>query len=284
MTASTQQHARRVGPLALGFVFVSLGTTAWADPPSAPNIPADAQKSTTASALESGAPAAHDDTELPLPYASWQGSGFAPPKLPPARDVPAPLARPRERARRPFEATAGLSAFLPSCGSGSVDDRGCLTLSAGSGVELGVLYRATPFFAFGAEAALSGFGSGRGVLSSSGGGARFLGVTGRVYFADAGPWDPYVALTIGGGALDLRGVDESRITTTGLGGRVAGGIDYSFGSHLRLGPSASFSRWVAYADASCQRGICRDGGALYGHVLGFATLGLRLSGSFGDAL
>jgi hypothetical protein len=258
---------------ALGLVVWSLVSTAQADPRAAENIPA----------LDPQSPPA-TTTELPAPYTSWQGSGFAPPKLTAARDVPPPLARPRERARRPFELSVAAATFLPSCGSGSIDDRACLTLSAGSGVEVAVLYRVTPFFAWGADAALSGFGNGHGMLASSGGGARFVGVTGRVYFADRGAWDPYVALTLGGGVLDLRRPEAGKIATSGLGARVAGGVDYAFGAHVRLGPSASFARWFAYADTSCGDGVCRDETALYGHVLGFATLGVRVSGSFGDAL
>lgn len=291
MTTHEQPRVRHAPAIALSLAFISLGTTAWGDPRRPPNIPSAERNSPAVSSLAGSAPAAPElepaadtSTELPLPYTAWHGSGFAPPKAAPASDLPAPLARPREQARRPFELSAALSAFLPSCGSGSIDDRACLTLGAGSGLELAVLYRATPFFAFGAEAALSGFGRGRGVVSNSGGSARFLGATGRVYFADAGAWDPYVALTLGVGTLDLRGADDGQVSTTGLGARVAGGVDYHAGSHWRIGPSASFSRWFAYADSSCQHGICRDGGALYGHVLGFATLGLRLSGSWGDAL
>jgi hypothetical protein len=250
-----------------------VSSTALADPRAAENIPV----------LESKSPAT-TATDLPAPYTSWQGSGFDPPKRGAPRDLPPPLARPREQARRPIELSVAAATFLPSCGSGSIDDRACLTLSAGSGVELALLYRVTPFFAFGADAALSGFGNGHGMLASSGGGARFVGVTGRVYFADHGAWDPYVALTLGGGVLDLRRPEAGKIATSGLGARVAGGVDYAFGSHVRLGPSASFARWFAYADARCGDGVCRDETALYGHVLGFATLGVRLSGSFGDAL
>lgn len=262
--------------VALVFLLATLSTTASPDQRDAENIPETEQKA---------------DVELPAPYEPWSRSGPLPPRVAPARELPPPLARPREQARRPVELGLAFAAFLPSCGSGSIDDHACLTLSAGSGVDAALLYRVAPFFAFGAEGALSGFGNGHGALSSAGGSARFFGVVGRVYFADSGPWDPYLALTLGVGVLALRvsGAPEgagqdAKIATTGLGARVAGGIDYSLGSHLRLGPSASFSRWIAYGDASCAGGVCREQGALYGHVLGFATLGLRLTGSFGAAL
>jgi hypothetical protein len=196
------------------------------------------------------------------------------------------LARPREHARRPFELSAGLATFLPSCGSGSIDDRGCLTVTPGSGVDAALLYRVGPFFAVGAEGALSGFAAPEhGVLSAAGGGARFFGVVGRVYFADEGAWDPYVSLTLGGGTLVLSGgPNATRESTSGLGGRVAGGIDYVASSHWRLGPTASFAHWVAWSEASCSGDICRDEPATYGRLLGFATLGFRLTGSFGDVL
>ncbi|MDF3070915.1 MAG: hypothetical protein K0R38_6516 [Polyangiaceae bacterium] len=202
-------------------------------------------------------------------------------------DLPPPLARPRALPRRPLELTAALSTFLPSCGSGSVDDRACLTITPGSGVDTALLYRVTPYFAFGAEAALSGFGArGRGLVSSAGGGARFVGVAGRVYFADSGTWDPYVALTLGVGSLTLEGRTpaDASVSTTGFGARVAGGVDYVLGSHVRLGPAVSFSRWIAWSEQQCQDSICGPAPAIYGRVLGFATLGVRLTASFGDVL
>ncbi|RYZ08168.1 MAG: hypothetical protein EOO73_08890 [Myxococcales bacterium] len=246
--------------------------TAHADAGAAPNIPASAQETSS---------------ELPLPYEPWHGVGFERPPAAPATDLPPPLARPPERPRRPLELSAALATFLPSCGSGSVDDRACLTVTPGSGVDAALLYRATPYFAFGAEAALSGFGArGHGLLSSAGGGARFLGVAGRVYFADSGAWDPYVALTLGFGSLLLEGRAPvgSSVSTTGLGVRVAGGVDYVLGSHLRLGPSVSFSRWLAWSEEQCQGAVCGPAPAVYGRVLGFATVGLRVTASFGEVL
>jgi hypothetical protein len=177
-----------------------------------------------------------------------------------------------------------MAAFLPSCSPGTLDDRGCATISSGAGLELAFVYRVTPFFGVGVEGALSGFGGARrGALSAAGGSARYVGVLGRVYFADSGSWDPYAALALGFGKLDRRGGDE-RESTAGLGARIAGGIDYLLGSHLRVGPSASFTHWVAWNEARCDGDVCRDEGAVYGRLLGFATLGVRLSGSFGDAL
>jgi len=263
-----------------------------ADPRALPNIPALEPKFAAAEpndgAVTREAPPSNVG-ELPLPYEPWRGTGFAPP--PPAphttgSDVPAPLARPLEHARRPFEVSAALATFLPSCGSGSLDDRGCLTVGPGAGIELALLYRAHAFFAFGAEAAVSGFGDGaHGVLSKAGGGARFLGVAGRVYFADQGAWDPYLALTLGAGTLELRGTaPQARVATTGFGARVAGGLDYVLGSRLRVGPAASFSHWIAWSEQACASDICADAPAVYGRLLGFATLGLRVSGSFGDTL
>jgi len=189
--------------------------------------------------------------------------------------------------RRPFEIAAGLTTFLPSCGAGRLDDRGCITVSPGSGAELALLYRAHPFFAVGAEATLGGFGGrGHGALSSASGRARFFGLTGRVYFADDGAWDPYLALTLGGGSLTLRSDEDDRpdAATSGFGGRIAGGVDYRLGPHLRLGPAASFAHWVAYRELGCGPSGCREEPALYGRLLGFATLGLRLTASLGAVL
>src|SRR5688572_5097468 len=113
---------------ALPFVITCTGSTAWADQPAAPNIPTPAQKS-----------------ELPVPYAAWQGTGHAPPPLV-EPDSPLPLARPLERPRRPFEAAAALAAFLPSCAAGSVDNRGCVTIAPGAGLHATLLYRLGWFF------------------------------------------------------------------------------------------------------------------------------------------
>jgi hypothetical protein len=175
---------------------------------------------------------------------------------------------------------------LPSCGSGSLDDRACLTVGAGAGIDVAVMYRISPFFAVGAEGAVSGFGNAaHGVLSNAGGGGRFFGVVGRVYFADEGAWDPYVALTLGVGRLDLRAIAaEARESTSGFGGRAAGGIDYMFGSHLRVGPTASFTHWIAWSEAGCSGDICRSQPASYGRLLGFATFGIRVTASLGDVL
>jgi hypothetical protein len=151
---------------------------------------------------------------------------------------------------------------------------------------MALLYRVRPFFAVGAEGVVSGFAArGDGALSGAGGGARFFGIVGRVYFADEGTWEPYLAMTLGAGTLQLRAsAEDARISTTGLGGRVAGGVDYVLGTHFRLGPTGSFAHWVAWSEQSCSGGVCRDQPAAYGKLLGFATLGFRMTGSFGDVL
>jgi hypothetical protein len=284
VTARFISRARVLWPAVCAFAIAS-SSAANADPRAAANIPAAEQEFATA-APEGAPPAAQNVTDnLPLPYEAWRGTGPQPPTAPASVDSPPPLGRPREVPRRPLELSASLAAFLPSCGSGSVDDRGCLTVARGSGVEVALLYRVGPFFAVGAEGAVSGFATrGRGALSRAGGGARFFGVAGRVYFADQGVWDPYVALTLGAGSLQLAGVGDARVSTTGLGARVAGGVDFALGSRFRLGPSASFAHWVAWREERCSVGVCRDQPAVHGRLLGFATLGFRVTGSFGDVL
>jgi hypothetical protein len=291
VTATIPSKARIRALPALFFqigVIASSCATAKADPRASTNIPELPSK--TAAAETKAAPSREQAApdELPPPYEAWSGTGLQPvtSAARQGRDLPAPFARPRQQPRRPFELSAALAAFLPSCGSGSIDDRGCLTVAPGTGIDATLLYRVGPFFALGAEAAVSGFAAaGRGVLSGSGGGARFFGVVGRVYFADEGAWDPYVALTLGAGALQLRGAaDDARVSTTGLGGRVAGGVDYVFGSRLRLGPTASFAHWIAWREQRCSADVCRAQDAAYGRLLGFASLGFRLTGSFGDVL
>jgi len=276
VTVRLLSKAHRLGPAAFAFVIASLASSLRAEAQNLPPSGPDRQELP---------PSAPDPQELPPPYEPWASTGPKPPPTRPVSDLPPPLARPRELPRRPFEVSASLAAFLPSCGSGSIDDRGCLTVAPGSGIDATLLYRAGPFFAFGVEGAVSGFWArSHGALSGAGGGARFFGVVGRVYFAEQGLWDPYLALTLGTGTLALSSADGARVSTSGLGGRVAGGVDIVLGSHFRLGPSASFAHWVAWSEASCNAGVCRDQPALYGRVLGFATLGVRLTGSFGEVL
>ena len=264
-------------------VLLLSSATAQADPRAAPNIPERAPNPDSSQADADFTP----EPELPLPYVPWQGTGPRPPRALPEPDLPAPLARARRLPRRPLELSAAIAVFLPSCGTGSLDDRGCSTVAPGSGADLAVLYRINPYFAVGGEAAFSGFGGrGRGMLSRAGGDARFFGVVGRLYFTDDGAWDPYLALTLGAGSLTLQG-DEShpeRASTTGFGARVAGGIDYLLGSQVRLGPSFSFAHWVAWSDSYCGPSVCRDERALYGRLLGFTTLGLRITASWGEVL
>lgn len=275
--------------MVLASLIMSWSATSRADRPGEPNIPGSEQKNVAAATDVDSAPPSSTPRELPPPYAPWQGTGFGPPGASAAVDLPTPLARPRQQARRKFEVAAALALFLPNCGSGSIDDRGCLTVGAGAGADLTLLYRVSPFFAVGAQGVLSGFGAAAEASissSTSGGGSRFLGVVGRVYFADDGAWDPYVALTLGAGTLDLRGQEPgaTRRSTTGFGGRVEAGIDYAFGSHFRLGPTASFAHWVAWSERSCKDNICREAPALFGKLVGFASFGLRVTGSFGDVL
>lgn len=197
-----------------------------------------------------------------------------------------PLARAREVARRPLELSAGLLAVLPSCGAGSVDSRGCLSVHPGGGADVAAVYRVHPFFAVGVEGVLSGFaGDGAGPLSSAGGSARFGGLLGRVYFADAGRWEPHASLTLGVGSLSLSGAEGAAAgNTSGWGGRIGGGVDVWLGSHFRVGPVASFTHFVAWSEEQCQAEVCQRGRLAYGRLLGFATIGLRLTAGFGDAL
>ena len=251
---------------ALGLTLTS--STARADQPDVPIIPNESEKS--------------DPAPLPSPYEAWQGSRHAPPGARRDGHLPVPFPRPRELPRRPLEATLGGAAFLPSCSAGSFDDRGCVTLGPGGGAEGALLYRVGPFFAAGAEGAWSGFaGRGRGALSGAGGGGGFVGIAGRVYFADSGLWDPYVSLALGYSALRL---NEGGAATSGFGARVGGGIDFLVGSRVRLGPGLSFAHFIAWSEERCRGAVCRDERASYGRLLGFATLGLRLTASFGDAL
>lgn len=247
-----------------------------------PIIPDGAQK-TDAPAATATTGSAHG--ELPLPYDPWQGESFAAPLPPARRERPLPLARALELRRRPWELSVAPALFLPSCGDGSLDGRGCTSVSVGAGMEAALLYRVIPFFGFGAEAVLSGFGGqGHGALSSAGGGAQFGALVARAYFAEQDRWDPYASLSVGYGSLELRAPDGSRGSTSGWGGRVAGGLDYLAGSHFRFGPTLGFAQFIVWSERDCSGDVCRERPLPYGRLLGFATFGLRVSASWGKVL
>ncbi|HEY6077268.1 MAG TPA: hypothetical protein VIW29_00600 [Polyangiaceae bacterium] len=266
-------------------VIASSSSTAGADSGLHFNIPAAAPKSDAAAEPAPGA-AENDAAELPLPYRPWQGTSFGSPPAEPARDKPLPFARSPELRRRPYELTLAPALFLPTCGDGSIDGRGCASVALGSGVEAAVLYRAVPFFAIGGEGLWSGLGgAGGGALSAAGGSVRFFGVVGRAYFADTGRWDPYASLSIGHGRLELgTGSAGASGATSGWGGRVTGGLDYLVGSHFRFGPTVSLAQLLVWSELECSSGVCRERQLPYGRLLGFATLGLRLSASLGTVL
>ncbi len=242
------------------------------------SIPAEAPKAALA-----------ESQPLPLPYAADDREGALAPAAPPAvqADVPPPLARPLEHRRRPFELSASLAAALPSCQPGSIDDRRCGTIDPGTSWDAALLYRVNPYFGVGAEAAFAGFAQGGVGGFSSMSSAKFVGLLGRVYFAESGLWDPYLSLTLGGGSLTARVLDEPqgrREGSSGIGGRIGAGLDVLLGSRIRLGPAASFAHWVAWSEQRCKGEVCQTGGLAYGRLLGFATLGLRLTLSLGEAL
>ncbi len=279
MTLDKTRNPLALCTRALALVIACAGSTAWADQPGASNIPESTDRSRDFSDPD-------PKSELPLPYTAWHGPGRPPPPEA-SRDLPPPLTLPIELPRRPLELGAALAAFLPSCAAGSIDNRGCSTIGPGAGLHATLLYRVGWFFAAGAEGMLSGFGGqGHGAFSGAAGDARFLGVVGRVYFAERGVWDPHVALGLGYTELGIRAdsIEASRDGGAGLGGRVSGGIDYLLGSHFRLGPTLGFAHFIAWREQRCARTLCRAQPPRYGRLLGFATLGLQLTASFGDAL
>jgi hypothetical protein len=270
------------GPFALSGLLLS--ATATADPGASQNIPATAASSAEPPPSSAAPERAAQADELPLPYAPWLGKGPEPPADAPAFQSHPPLARAKEWRRRSIELTGALALFLPNCQAGSIDGRGCITVAPSSGAELSLLYRPGPYFAAGVEALASGFAARSAeVRSSAGGHARFFGVVGRVYFAENGRWDPYVGLTLGGGSLTLQTGDDAA-ATSGFGARVSAGLDVVLGSNLRLGPTAAFTHWLTSEEETCVRGVCQRERAAYGRLVGFATLGFRLTGAFGDVL
>lgn len=225
--------------------------------------------------------------ELSLPYSPYRGEALPVRPHAPA-DVPPPLGRARELPRRPFELGASFGVSLPSCEPGSIDDRRCATLGTGRGFDVSVLYRVSPYFAVGGELTFGSFELSRtdadAAQRSSG---RFLGTLGRVYFAESGMWDPYLGLTLGVGSLEARATEldpSLRERASGFGARISGGVDFLLGTHLRLGPSVAFAHWISWQEERCSGAVCRSEALSYGRLAGFASAGLRLTGSFGPTL
>lgn len=189
-----------------------------------------------------------------------------------------------------------LGIAFPNCREGSQSDDRCTGVKAGGSIGFGALWRVTPHFAWGGSFSLAGFDyqppeSLRREKGRSG--AVWLGLLGRVYFAEEGSLDPYVQLGIGGGALGTTFDDtagDARYEETGAGPavQVGGGLDFFLTRALKLGPALTYTHVFVDKIRRCEAdgtGDCVDvekGEA--GHLAGVLVLGANLTIMLGEEL
>ncbi len=194
-----------------------------------------------------------------------------PPELPPA-----------EYPRRAFELTPELAVGLPSCADGSVDNQVCGGISAGLAGGASLLWRPTPYFAFGGTFDLLRFGFHPGQSSELGdSGARatgqFVGLLGRVYFFERGSFDPYLELGLGSASVTAHS-REAEESASGIALRSGGGLEFYLSPHVRLGPAFDWTTFNVKHVQRCASGTCADlDESSYGHGTGFSSFAVRLS-------
>ncbi|HMJ10089.1 MAG TPA: hypothetical protein VK524_01725, partial [Polyangiaceae bacterium] len=125
----------------------------------------------------------------------------------------------------------------------------------------------------------------------------FLGFMGRAYFLNRSSFDPYVQIGLGGGAFGTAGhgapgvlEDSERYEETGAGPalQIGAGADFFVSSHLKLGPSVTYTQLFVDKIRRCRRGDsddCEDVSKdRYGHLNSLLTVGVRLSILLGSEL
>jgi opacity protein-like surface antigen len=197
---------------------------------------------------------------------------------------PAPELPPPDYARRPFELTAELLLGLPDCTVGSSYNERSESIAAGPGFGATVLWRPSPFFAFGGTVSALSFGfrpSAGSALAQGSADGHFWGLLGRVYFFDRGLLEPYLELGIGSAGVATRAREADAAyqeSSAGLAVRAGGGIELYLSRHLRLGPAYDWTRFDVQQMRRCGQGRCADlDHARYGHGVGFSSVSLRLS-------
>lgn len=223
-----------------------------------------------------------------LPYDAWHGTHFDAPHAALLDRAPAPLAEAPDHPRRQFELGAELGIGVPHCPNS--DGAGCASLTAGSEIGLTLLFRPSPYFAFGPSGRRFAFGLGGSTgPSETHGSALFFGLAGRAYFLESGLLDPYLELALGGGRLDLdvsgSGARASEQVAFAPGARSAAGVDFSFNSWLRLGTFLALTRFLPGSVAHCDALGCsaRSAGSSW-LAVGATSLGVRLTFAAGELL
>lgn len=221
-----------------------------------------------------------------VPYDAWQGSHFDAPQVALLERAPAPLAEAPDHPRRQFELGSELGIGMPHCASD--DGVGCPSFTAGGEIALTLLYRATPYFAFGVGGRRFAFGlGGSSGAEAARGSALFFGVSGRAYFLESGLVDPYLELELGGGRLDLELGAAHANESVGFapGARSAAGVDFALNSWLRVGTFLALTRFIPSSVAHCESRACstRSAGSSW-LAVGATSLGVHLTFAAGEAL
>jgi opacity protein-like surface antigen len=229
----------------------------------------------------------------PAAYSAWQGQApHAPPPPIMLGAAPAPELPAAEYARRPFELVPELLLGFASCADGSVSDARCSGLSAGLGLGGTLLWRVSPYFAFGGSVADVAFGfhpAAESGLQQARANGVFYGILGRVYVTDHGLVEPYLELGLGGGSVSTsaREADDERYdeTTGGSALRVGGAVEFFVSRHLRLGPAFDWTRFDVGHVRRCAGSQCAElDEASYGHGVGFSSVSVRISLLLGPGL
>jgi len=224
-------------------------------------------------------------------FAARASAEHAPPPPIVLGAAPAPELPPAEYARRPFELVPELLLGFPSCADGNASNQRCDGIAAGPGLGATLLWRPTPYFAFGGTFDAMGFAfhpaQSEGLSQSSAKG-HFVGLLGRVYFFDHGLVEPYLELGLGSGGVDTSAREvnvEYDESSSGLAVRAGGAIEFYLGRHVRLGPAFDWTTLNVQHVRRCGGSRCVElDEAGYGHGTGFTSVSLRLSILLGPGL
>jgi hypothetical protein len=220
-----------------------------------------------------------------------------PPPVPTASKIPElpppPIATHAQHSRHSVELIPELGIGIPECSDGDLNNARCNGMKGGIGIGFEALWRVSPYFAFGADLMLHGFTfepKRELGLKDASAGAVFLGLVARGYFLSTGPLDPYAELALGVGALGTQAKEADgntySETAAGPGGRLAVGIDFYLGRHLRLGPALGYGHFFVDKVRRCDDDRdCSDlSSSKFGHLNGFWTISGRLSILLGEPM
>lgn len=190
--------------------------------------------------------------------------------------APGPLLEPPEYLRRSLEVVSAVGAGVAE-GSAPTD-----TGSVGSELALFGFYRISPYFAAGAGVRWNAFPA---FATGEGGGARFAGAAGRLYFLESGASDPYFELELGVSSLRTDGDGARTSTDFAATARGAVGVDFYLGAQTRVGPSFGYTRYTYGRVEHCAGYRCQSLDSGRGDLpSGVVSLGISLTFGAGDAL